>query len=139
MKKQAGFTLIELLVVLAVIGSLLAISYVCVFRFKDSLEYSRSIGQIVSDIKLTQQLADTSYQVCMIEFTAGKNTYRIMKGGDLYRSRSISRRSQFSGKSYFSFVPSGYTDVGGSGTLFVNGTIKSKKIVVSSRGRIRVE
>ena len=139
MKKRRGFTIIELLIVLAVIGSLLAISYVSVMRFKASLECRGSVDQVVADIRLTQQLADTSYQLCRIEFSVGGNSYRIIKGDQLFRSRCLGGKLKFSGKSYFSFVPSGYTDVGGSGTLIIIGMPAEKKIVVSSRGRIRVE
>jgi prepilin-type N-terminal cleavage/methylation domain-containing protein len=139
MKKSCAFTLIEVLIVLAIIGSMLAFSVVGIAKFRNSLEYANSVNQVLSDIKLTQQLADMSCKTCKIEFKAGKNAYIITEGAQLYRSCIASGKIQFYGKSYFSFVPSGYTEVGGSGTLFLGGSTKVKKIVVSSKGRIRIE
>lgn len=136
---RKGFTLIEILIVLVIVSSLLAVSVAGIRRFTSSLEYSNSVNQVVSDVKLTQQLAGASSQTCRIEFKAGKNIYTIMKGASLFRSAAAGNKIQFYGKSYFSFVPSGHTEVGGSGTVFLNGPVKVKKIVVSSRGRIRVE
>jgi prepilin-type N-terminal cleavage/methylation domain-containing protein len=136
---RKGFTLIEILIVLVIVSSLLAVSVVGIKRFTNSLEYSNAVSQVVSDVKLTQQLAGTSSQTCKIEFKAGKNIYYIMRGTSLFRSVTAGHNIQFYGKSYFSFVPSGCTEVGGSGTLFLNGPVRAKKIVVSSRGRIRVE
>jgi type IV fimbrial biogenesis protein FimT len=136
---RKGFTLIEVLVVLAIAGLLLSASITGIKKFTSSLEYNNAINQVMSDIKLTQQLAATSSQTCRIEFKAGENSYSIMKGSSFYRSATAGNNTQFYGKSYFSFAPSGNTDVGGSGTLYLGGPSKAKKIVVSSRGRIRVE
>ena len=139
MKRSSSFTLIELLVVLAVISSLLAISITGISRFKSSLEYRSSVDQVLSDVRLAQQLADSTSDVCRIDFKAGKNVYSVSQNGSIVRNGRVSNGVQFYGKSYFSFVPSGYTDVGGSGTLFLGGSASVKKIIVSSRGRIRVE
>jgi len=139
MKKSSAFTLVEVLIVLAIIGSVLAFSVVGIAKFRNSLEYTNSVNQVLSDIKFTQQLADTSSRTCRIEFKAGENVYSIIQGAQLYRSCAVSGKIQFYGKTYFSFVSSGYTEVGGSGTLFLGGSTKIKKIVVSSRGRIRIE
>jgi len=139
MRRFGGFTLIELLIVLVIVGSLFAFSMTGITRFMNSLEYSNSVNQVLSDIKLTQQLADTSSRSCRIDFKAGKNVYTITRGGKPYRTGTVSGKIQFNGKSYFSFVPAGYTDIGGSGTLLIGGSPKVKKIIVSSKGRIRVE
>lgn len=134
-----GFTLIEVLVVLVLIGSILAFSVIGTQKFRSSLEYGNSVNQILSDIKLTQQLAVSSYQSCRIDFNSGENTYTISKGDAIYRTAKVSDKVRFSGKSYFDFVPSGHTDVGGSGTLLIGGATVARKIIVSSRGRIRIE
>lgn len=139
MKRSSAFTLIEMVVVLVIVSLLLFFSVTGGMRFKNALEFKYSINQVISDIKVTQQLADTSLQLCKIEFKAGKNVYTIFRDGNIYKSVSVSSKVQFYGKSYFSFVPSGYTEVGGSGTLFIGGASKVRKIIVSSRGRIRVE
>ena len=139
MRRSPAFTLIEMVVVLVIVSLLLAFSVIGGIRFKNAIEFSYSINQVVSDIKVAQQLADTSLQLCKIEFKSGKNMYTITKGGNIYKTGSVSSKVQFYGKSYFSFVPSGYTEVGGSGTLFIGGASKVRKIIVSSRGRIRVE
>jgi type II secretory pathway pseudopilin PulG len=137
--KTSGFTLIEFIIIIAIASSLIALSVVGGMRFKDSLEYNLSVNQVLSDIKLTQQLAQTTSQACRIEFRAGKNSYTIIKGGSHYKAGMAGKKIQFYGKSYFSFVPSGCTDVGGSGTLSIGGVPKVKKIIVSSKGRIRIE
>lgn len=138
-KYGKGFTLIEVLIVLVIISSLLAFSVIGTQRFRSSLEYAGSVNQALSDIKLTQQLAASSSQTCRIDFNPGKNAYTISKGNTIYRTVKVSDKIRFSGKSYFEFVPSGYTDVGGSGTLMLGGISSTRKIIVSSRGRIRVE
>jgi prepilin-type N-terminal cleavage/methylation domain-containing protein len=134
-----GFTLVEVLIVIVIIGSVLAFSVIGTRKFRDSLEYGGSVNQILSDIKLTRQLADASSQTCRIEFKAGGNVYTISKGGRLFRTITAGGGIRFGGKSFFSFVPAGYTDIGGSGTLLVGGVPKARKIIVSSRGRIRIE
>lgn len=139
MKGSGGFTLIEVLVILFIISSLLAFSLIGTGRFRNALEFNNSVHQVLSDIKLTQQLAESSYKTCRIEFAAGKNTYTIIKGGDLFRSYAAGSSIRFSGKSYFSFAPSGCTDVGGSGTLSIKGESTTRNIIVSSKGRIRIE
>ena len=139
MRKNKGFTLIEIIIVLAITGILLALSVIGGLRYKNALEYSYSVNQVLSDIKMTQQLAGTSHEMCKIEFKSGKNEYHIVKAGTVVEASCVSPKVQFYGKSYFSFIPSGYTEVGGSGTLFLGGGPRVKKIIVSSRGRIRVE
>jgi len=138
-RKTSGFTLIEFIVIIAIAGSLIALSVVGGMRFKDSLEYSFSVNQVFSDVKLTQQLAQATSQLCRIEFRAGNNSYTIKKGGSSYKTGMAGKNIRFYGKRYFSFVPSGCTDVGGSGTLSIGGAPKIKKIIVSSQGRIRIE
>jgi len=139
MKGSKGFSLIEAIVILLIINALIAFFVIGGIRFRSALEYSYSIHQIVSDIKLTQQLADTSIQLCRIDFKTGGNRYTITKGGNIFKSGIVGGKVQFQGKDHFSFVQSGYTDVGGSGTLILGGAPVSRKIIVSSRGRIRVE
>jgi prepilin-type N-terminal cleavage/methylation domain-containing protein len=134
-----GFTLIEVLIVLVIISFIFAFSVIGTQKFRNSLEYAGSVNQILSDIKLTRQLAASSSQTCRIDFNPGKNTYTISKGNTSYRTVKVSDNVRLSGKSYFDFVPSGYTDVGGSGTLMLGGIPRARKIIVSSRGRIRVE
>jgi len=134
-----GFTLIEIIVVLVILSSLLALSITGATRYRSALEYKYSVDQVLSDVRLTQQMADASHETCRIEFKAGKNEYLILKSGELVRTYKVSPKVQFYGKSYFSFVPAGYTEVGGSGTLFIGGSPKIKKIIVSSQGRVRVE
>ena len=138
-RKTFGFTLIEFIIIIAIASSIIALSVAGGMRFKDSLEYSFSVNQVFSDVKLTQQLAQSSSQLCRIEFRAGKNSYTIIKGGSSYKKSMAGKNIQFYGKSYFSFSTSGCTDVGGSGTLFIGGPSKVKKIIVSSQGRIRIE
>ena len=138
-KKNSGFTLVEFIIIIAIASSLIALSVAGGIRFKDSLEYNLSVNQVFSDVKLTQQLAQTTSQLCRIEFRPGKNSYTIIKGGSHYKTGMAGKNIQFYGKSYFSFVPSGCTDVGGSGTLSIGGAPKVKKVIVSSKGRIRIE
>lgn len=139
MTRSKAFTLVEVLITLLIISTLLAFVVTGGARYFSALEYDLSVKQVFADVKITRQLAETSSQTCRIEFDAGKNTYNIKKGGTLYNSCSVNSGVKFSGKSYFAFAPSGNTEVGGSGTLLIGGTPNSRKIVVSSRGRIRIE
>ena len=136
---SSAFTLIELLIVLAVVGILLAFSVFEMTGFRNSLEYSNSVNQILSDIQLTQQLASSTSQTCRISFSSSSNTYSISKAGAVYMNITSGKNIRFSGKMYFEFIESGETAVGGSGTLTIAGSSNPKKIVVSQRGRIRVE
>ena len=136
---EAGFTLIELLIVLLIIGSLMAISVTGVSRMRTVLIYKNSLDQVVSDIRYTQQITDASKEKCMIKFGQGSNDYSVYKNNSLIKRSNIAPGLRFYGKSYFSFAPNGYTDVGGSGTLFIGGPARIRKIIVSSRGRIRIE
>ena len=134
-----GFTLIELLISLLIISTVISFVIFGGARLFSPLEYNISANQVLADVKLTQQLARTSHQTCRIDFEQGKNIYLIRKGNDVYRTCAAGKGIQFTGKTYFSFASSGCTDVGGSGTLSIGGSPNVKKIVVSSKGRIRIE
>jgi prepilin-type N-terminal cleavage/methylation domain-containing protein len=134
-----AFTLIEVLIVLVIISSVLAFSVIGTQKFRNSLEYSSSVNQILSDIKLTQQLAVSSAMKCRIDFNFGKNTYTILKENTIYRAARVNDKIRLSGKSYFAFDRFGQTSVGESGTLSIGGAPVARKIIVSQRGRIRVE
>jgi len=136
---RKGFTLVELLIVLAIISTILGLSITGISRLRSVLLYRNSVDQVVTDIKYAQQMTDASRQTCRIEFKAGKNEYAIYRNNVMIRTAKVAQGIQFYGKSYFSFAPNGYTDVGGSGTLYLGGSSRVKKIIVSSRGRIRVE
>jgi len=139
MKSPKSFTLVELIFILVIISSIMAVSLNGLIKYKNTIEYSNSVAQVISDVKLTQQMADASHDICRIEFKAGRNEYRILKNSKVIKQLKTGQKIQFCGKSYFSFVTSGYTEVGGSGTLFLGGSPKVSKIVVSSKGRIRIE
>jgi len=134
-----GFTLIELLIVIAVVSCLIAFSIFGMEGFRNSLEYSNSVSQVLSDIKLTQQLANTSSQTCRIDFDPDSGAYSVSEAGRLYKCFTAGKNIRFSGKIYFEFLASGDTSVGGSGTLVIAGSSNPKKIIVSQRGRIRIE
>ena len=98
-----------------------------------------AVDQVVSDVKLAQQDALTTHSLTGVEFEIGGRTYMLINGGKIARLSSVGGSLKFEGKDHFSFASSGYTDVGGSGTLVINGRSGQKKLIVSSRGRIRVE
>jgi prepilin-type N-terminal cleavage/methylation domain-containing protein len=134
-----GFTLVEMLIVLVVVGLLFCVSITSVSGFRSSLEFRSAVDQVLSDIKFTQQTADSTHTSCRINFTAGKSDYSIVQSGNTIKSAKVGPKVTFYGKSYFSFAPSGNTDVGGSGTLAIRSGSKAKKIIVSSMGRVRAE
>ena len=135
----SGYTLIELLVSLAVIGIIVLFSIGGVSKLKDSLDYWNTVNQVMFDVKLTQQLAETSHASCDIQFKSGGSEYKILQNGSVARTLSIDKQFTFSGKDRFSFAPSGDTNIGGSGTLCINGRPNVKKLIVSSEGRVRIE
>jgi hypothetical protein len=124
---------------LAIIGLLMAVTSIGLTRYSTSLTYIYTVDKVMNDIRYTQQLAMNSYGATRIEFNAGKNQYKIIKGPWTIKEESISNKFRFTGKSYFSFISKGYADIGGSGTLMIEGIRNPKKIIVSSRGRIRLE
>lgn len=139
MKRYKGFTLIEVLVVLVIVSLLTSASIMGFKVFRNTIEFRDTVDQVLTDIKYTQQCAETSSRSCRIEFRPGENIYYVTKGSKMLRAGTVDKEIGFTGKEYFSFVPSGCTEVGGNGTLFVSGLGKTKKIIVSSMGRIRVE
>jgi prepilin-type N-terminal cleavage/methylation domain-containing protein len=138
-KTSKAFSLIELLIVLAVVGILAAIIFTGISNFSSNLQLNFAVDQVTADVKYAQQLARTSHETCEIRFKAGEPRYSITKSGAAVRTSTLSSSLKFFGKTYFAFAPSGDTEVGGSGTLVVIGRYRGKKVIVSSRGRIRIE
>jgi len=139
MKTTAAFTLIELLIVLSIVSAITAISVFGAINIKRSVEFKFSVDQVLSDVKFAQQTASTTMQKCIIKFSANGNEYSIFKDGTLIKRSAVNKDLGFSGKEYFCFTASGAADIGGSGTLIIQGLSRTKKIIVSSRGRVRIE
>ncbi|MFC1560233.1 Tfp pilus assembly protein FimT/FimU [Candidatus Margulisiibacteriota bacterium] len=139
---RKGFTLIEMLVIVLIIGALSGLAYFGFTSIRGSLDVNYSAKQIVLDMRLTQDLAKTLRYPHQIEFPKGSNEYRVIDLEDdrIVKQVRLGSAIRFSGKEIFIFSSSGNPVVGGSGTLVIsNSKGRSREVIVSSIGRIRVE
>ena len=140
MKK--GFTLIEILIVIGIISLLYGLSYFGFTSIRSSLDVSYAAKQVFSDVRLTQDLAKTVHYPHQIVFFRGSNRYQVinLEDDEVVKDERVANTVRFDGKEMFIFSSSGNPVVGGSGTLIIsNFKGKTKKVVVSSNGRVRIE
>ncbi len=122
--RQRGFTLIELLIVIGLISFVFAAAAPNLSRYSSLLNLNASAKLIVSDLRLTQSQALTQKETLCYDPTKT----RLPSGIKFIKTKPI----------YFS--ASGNPAFGSSGTIMMQNRLgQSKKIIVSSVGRIRVE
>ncbi len=120
---KAGFTLIELLVIILIIGSLLSFSVPVLNSFYGNLLLNQSAQALAGEIRTLQARAYAQHQ-----------TLSLDPGRGLPGSILLAQNHQIS------FAASGFPVPGGSGTLILQSRFgQTKKIIVSSLGRVRVE
>ncbi|MBU1026485.1 MAG: prepilin-type N-terminal cleavage/methylation domain-containing protein [Candidatus Margulisbacteria bacterium] len=122
--KQRGFTLIELLIVIGLISFIFAAAAPNFSRYSSLLNLNASAKLIASDLRLTQNKALTQKETLCYDPVKVKLPFGIK----LTKTKPV----------YFS--GSGNPAFGSSGTIIVENKLgRSKKIILSSAGRIRIE
>jgi len=139
---RKAFTIIEILIVVVMISILSGMSYFALNSIRDSLDVNYAAKQVLSDVRYAQELAKTVHFPHQVEFVRNGSLYQIVNLDDdsIVKAEKVPDGVRFDGKDVFIFSVSGNPAVGGSGTLIImNVKGKSKKVVVSSIGRIRIE
>ncbi len=120
---KKGFTLIEILIVISLIGILFTAAYFNHSGYVEISKLNAAKTQIVSDLRAAQNKATNEHKTVSITFD---NKTKLPSG--ITVSNKIIK-----------FAASGFCPPGYSGTIILSGKKKSKKIIVSSNGRVRVE
>lgn len=124
MKKSRAFTLVEIIVVIAVCSSLFSLSFYSLRRFLSQSQLATSADKLVSELRKIQSQARLERQTTSLDISK----QNLPSGIKIIKTSQIK------------FAPSGFTDFGGSGSIILRNRLgKTKKIVVSTVGRVRVE
>ena len=121
---KKGFTLVETLVVLGLLAVIFSLSLPGLSVFSSNLYLDASSKTLASSLRHTQGQARTQHKT--IKFNLGEinlpSQIKITKASDI------------------SFSSSGFPPPGGSGSIYLkNRTGKTKRVIVSSAGRVRIE
>jgi prepilin-type N-terminal cleavage/methylation domain-containing protein len=120
---KPGFTLIELLIVIFMIGILFSFSLPAFNSFSSGLALNQSAQSVAGEIRTLQAKAYAQHQKLSLDLT------RLLPRNILPTQNHL-----------ICFAASGFPVPGGSGTIVLsNKTGQSKKIIVSSLGRVRIE
>ncbi|MFA5839673.1 MAG: type II secretion system protein [Candidatus Margulisiibacteriota bacterium] len=121
---KKGFSLLECLIVVGILGILLTISLPTLKQYRESVILNASAIALASDLRALQNQAMLNHGIARLSLSALKPPAPI---------KILSFSS-------IAFSPSGLPIVGGSGTIVLGSSASiSKKIIVSSLGRIRIE
>lgn len=119
-----SFTLIELLMIMAILALIIGMSIPTFSSFKNQLLLNATAQRIASDLRKIQSQAYSEHKTLSLD----PNQLELPSGIRLKSGKTIS------------FSPSGSTSFGGSGSLLLqNQRGQTKKIIVSTVGRVRVE
>ena len=119
-----GFSLIESLIVMGILGILFCIGLPALSSFQGSILLDSTAKAIASELQHLQSQAQLQH------------TNHIFSSADFPLPKFIKYQSTAS----IVFSSSGNPSVGGSGSIvLVNAQGKTKQIIVSSLGRIRIE
>ncbi|MFH1541523.1 MAG: type II secretion system protein [bacterium] len=122
--RRRGFTIIEILIVLSIIAVLVISATPLLTRFNNQLTLNAAAKTIASELRLLQTKAKTTHSTMTLNLNNLK----------------IPAKIKISGKTEVSFVSSGAPLPGSSGTItLTNRNGQTKKIVIASSGRVRVE
>lgn len=123
MNKRA-FTLIELLIVMGILALIVGITIPTFSSFKNQFLLNAAAQKIASELRRIQILASTQHETLSLD----PSKLDLPKGIKLKSAKTIT------------FSSSGFPPPGGAGTIVLeNQSGKTKKIAVSSMGRVRVE
>ncbi len=124
MSAKKGFSLIEMLVVVGILGMLFALSLPISRSFSSILYLNASAKGLASDLRKVQSQAMLQHKTLSINL------------GKLKFPPGVS----FANTHDMSFSPSGCPPPGKSGTLILQNSFgRTKKVIVSSSGRVRIE
>lgn len=121
---KKAFSLIEIIVVVGILGLLFTFSLPISARFSNVLFLNASAKALASELRNTQSQSVLQHKTLSLNL----NKLKLPPGIRLVNTRDIG------------FSPSGFPPPGKSGTLILQNSFgKTKKIIVSSAGRIRIE
>lgn len=120
---KAGFTLIELLITILIVGILFSLSIPALNLFCGNYGLGQSAQMVAGEIRALQARAHTQHQKLSLDI-----------------SRLLPNHIVVVQNHPIAFAASGFPVPGCSGTLILQNRFgHSKKIVISSLGRVRVE
>lgn len=137
-----AFTLIELILVISVISSLAVLSPFSFRILASALELDTVVKRLVADLHLARQLSSAQHLTVTLDFRSDRPLiYQIYTSdGQIIKTVTLSKGLNVPQKKAIKFAASGMPAFGGSGTLELKNKFgKSKKIIISAVGRIRVE
>ena len=121
---KPAFNLIEFTIVVGLLALLFALCLPSLFQYRAELLLDAAAKGVVSDLRNIQSKAQTGHS----RETFNSSAYSLPAG------------IKFSSYNNLIFAPSGYPMVGGSGSItLINRLGNTRKIILSSVGRIRLE
>ena len=122
--KRKAFTLIEILIVISLLALLISISIPTFSRFSAQLCLNTSARALASELRRVQNQAILQHK------TLGLDSSKL----------SLPSGIKSKNECFVSFAASGFPPPGGSGTLILQNRLgQTRKIIVSSAGRVRIE
>ena len=150
-RKTSGFTLIEILVVLSIVGILIAASVPMLMNVINSSRIKNEAQKIVSDLRVSQELATTKKATCVVTFKGRSLFYKTAKYTvdlyDYFKGKYVTEKIielpkgfDFAEDKVIKFSHTGSPIVGFSGTIILRDqSLRERKIIISPIGRIRSE
>ena len=136
-KLSRAFTLLEILIVLAIISTLFVMIIPLSSYYRGNIGLDTTSNMIVSDLYYAKGLALNVSSHVSIDFNSDK--YSLFKDGSLVKTVDLPKDVKCNIKT-IGFSSQGMPAPGESGTILLsNKDGKTKSIIVSSMGRIRME
>ena len=122
--KRPGFTLVEILIVISILAVSLSISLPVFYSFSEALSLNASARTVASELRKLQSQAMLVHETQSLDLA----------------SLNLPARITPTAISAISFSHTGNPPPGGSGTIVLENRFgKTKSIIVSSLGRVRIE
>lgn len=144
MISKKAFTLLEIIIVISIIGTASLLSVSSMMRYSAAVSLNSAAAQIQSVLSLIRQYAVSSG--AMHELFCEGNHYAIRKQNiatgvfEEIKSAVLPNNTSFTNHISIRFASSGFPVPGYFGSITLrNKHKKTKKIIVSSVGRIRIE
>jgi prepilin-type N-terminal cleavage/methylation domain-containing protein len=137
-----AFTLIELILVISMVSILAGLAPLSFRILVSALELDTAVKRLVADLHLARQLSSAQHLTVTLDFISDRPlTYQIYTSdGQIIKMITLPGGLSNPQKKAIKFAASGMPAFGGSGTLELkNRQGKSKKIIISSVGRIRIQ